>query len=80
MIFQEALINAMNDELPRIQEQVYYGLISSHTDILDKFLTESGIKRYNPQVQLRLQSVDSICFKVHMEPANLQIWTISVLY
>ena len=40
----------MNDELPRIQEQVYYGLINSNTDVLDKFLAESGIQRYNPQV------------------------------
>lgn len=43
-------MNAMNDELPRIQEQVYYGHINSHTDVLDKFLSESGISRYNPQV------------------------------
>lgn len=49
--YQEAVINAMNDELPRIQEQVYYGHINSHTDVLDKFLSESGIQRYNPQVQ-----------------------------
>lgn len=47
---EEALLNAMNDELPRIQEQVYYGLISSHTDVLDKFLSESGIMRYNPEI------------------------------
>lgn len=47
---QDALINAMNDELPRIQEQVYYGHISSHTNVLEKFLSESGIQRYNPQV------------------------------
>lgn len=44
-------MNAMNDELPRIQEQVYFGHINSHTDILDKFLSESGIQRYNPKVQ-----------------------------
>ena len=44
-------MNAMNDELPRIQEQVYYGHISSHTDVLEKFLSESGINRYNPQVK-----------------------------
>lgn len=43
-------MNAMNDELPRIQEQVYYGQINSKTDVLDKFLSESGITRYNPQV------------------------------
>lgn len=49
--FQDALMNAMNDELPRIQEQVYYGHISSHTDILEKFLSESGVQRYNPLVQ-----------------------------
>lgn len=49
--YQEALMNAMNDELPRIQEQVYFGHINSHTDILDKFLSESGIQRYNPKVQ-----------------------------
>ncbi|KAL0384582.1 UNVERIFIED_CONTAM: UDP-glucose:glycoprotein glucosyltransferase [Sesamum radiatum] len=47
---EEALINAMNDELPRIQEQVYYGQINSHTDVLDKFLSESGIQRYNPKI------------------------------
>lgn len=47
---EEAVINAMNDELPRIQEQVYYGHINSHTDVLDKFLSESGIQRYNPQI------------------------------
>ncbi|KAF2319840.1 hypothetical protein GH714_019555 [Hevea brasiliensis] len=46
----EALMNAMNDELPRIQEQVYYGHINSRTDILDKFLSESSISRYNPQI------------------------------
>lgn len=40
----------MNDELPRIQEQVYYGQINSHTDVLDKFLSESGVQRYNPKV------------------------------
>ncbi|KAJ7002680.1 UDP-glucose:glycoprotein glucosyltransferase isoform X1 [Populus alba x Populus x berolinensis] len=47
---EEVLMNAMNDELPRIQEQVYYGQINSHTDVLDKFLSESGISRYNPQI------------------------------
>ncbi|XP_024024438.1 UDP-glucose:glycoprotein glucosyltransferase isoform X2 [Morus notabilis] len=47
---EESLMNAMNDELPRIQEQVYYGHINSHTDVLDKFLSESGISRYNPQI------------------------------
>lgn len=47
---EEALVNAVNDELPRIQEQVYYGNIDSHTDVLDKFLSESGVSRYNPQI------------------------------
>lgn len=47
---EEALINSMNDELPRIQEQVYYGHINSRTDVLDKFLSESGTTRYNPQI------------------------------
>ncbi|KAA8545514.1 hypothetical protein F0562_020298 [Nyssa sinensis] len=47
---EEALINAMNDELPRIQEQVYFGHINSQTDVLEKFLSESGIQRYNPQI------------------------------
>ncbi|XP_047315092.1 UDP-glucose:glycoprotein glucosyltransferase [Impatiens glandulifera] len=47
---EEALLSAMNEELPRIQEQVYYGQIGSHTDVLNKFLSESGIKRYNPQI------------------------------
>lgn len=51
-IDQEALINSMNDELPRIQEQVYYGHINSRTDVLDKFLSESGTTRYNPQVSI----------------------------
>ncbi|KAI3702099.1 hypothetical protein L6452_27772 [Arctium lappa] len=47
---EDALMTAMNDELPRIQEQVYYGQINSRTDVLDKFLSESGIQRYNPQI------------------------------
>lgn len=44
-------MNAMNDELPRIQEQVYYGHINSRTNVLEKFLSESGINRHNPQVK-----------------------------
>lgn len=40
----------MNDELPRLQEGVYYGQINIRTDILEKFLTEEGQPRYNPQV------------------------------
>ncbi|XP_074311136.1 UDP-glucose:glycoprotein glucosyltransferase-like [Silene latifolia] len=47
---EEALLNGMNDELPRVQEQVYYGNIDSRTDVLDKFLSESGVRRYNPQI------------------------------
>ncbi|KAJ9552536.1 hypothetical protein OSB04_016581 [Centaurea solstitialis] len=50
LLVQEALMTAMNEELPRIQEQVYYGQINSRTDVLDKFLSESGIQRYNPQI------------------------------
>lgn len=40
----------MNEELPRIQEQVYYGHINSKTDVLEKILSENGYRRYNPQV------------------------------
>ncbi|CAA7402965.1 unnamed protein product [Spirodela intermedia] len=47
---EESATNAMNEELPRIQEQVYYGQISSSTDVLEKFLTESGYRRYNPLI------------------------------
>ncbi|KAG6576980.1 UDP-glucose:glycoprotein glucosyltransferase, partial [Cucurbita argyrosperma subsp. sororia] len=47
---EESLINAMNEELPRIQEQVYYGHISPHTDVLENFLSESGLSRFNPQI------------------------------
>ncbi|KAJ4784375.1 UDP-glucose:glycoprotein glucosyltransferase 1 [Rhynchospora pubera] len=47
---EESLMNAMNEEMQRLQEQVYYGQIGSHTDILDKFLSESGYKRYNPAI------------------------------
>ncbi|KAM3408479.1 hypothetical protein ACQJBY_001541 [Aegilops geniculata] len=47
---EDATMNAMNDELPRIQEQVYYGHIQSHTDVLEKFLAESSYKRYNPSI------------------------------
>lgn len=43
-------MNALNDETPRIQEQVYFGHINSQTDVLDKFLSETGIQRYNPRV------------------------------
>lgn len=59
---QDALMNAMNDELPRIQEQVYYGHINSHTDILDKFLSESSISRYNPQASHSRISLLDYCF------------------
>lgn len=54
LFWQDALINAMNDELPRVQEQVYYGQINSHTNVLDKFLSENGVSRYNPQVKCHL--------------------------
>ncbi|KAL3020684.1 hypothetical protein AAZX31_05G157300 [Glycine max] len=47
---KEALINALNDETPRIQEQVYFGQIMSDTDVLAKFLSEAGIQRYNPKI------------------------------
>ncbi|OIW17921.1 hypothetical protein TanjilG_17757 [Lupinus angustifolius] len=47
---EESLFNALNDETPRIQEQVYYGQIDSNTDVLDKFLSEGGIPRYNPKI------------------------------
>ncbi|XP_078173674.1 EMS-MUTAGENIZED BRI1 SUPPRESSOR 1 [Carex rostrata] len=47
---EESLMNAMNEEMHKLQEQVYYGQISSHTDILDKFLSEGGYKRYNPSI------------------------------
>ena len=43
-------MNAMNEELPRIQEHIYYGQITAETDVLEKFLSESGHHRYNPQV------------------------------
>ena len=47
-------MDAMNDELPRIQEQVYYGHIQSHTDVLEKFLSENSYKRYNPSVSTNI--------------------------
>lgn len=47
---EDVSMNAMNEELPRIQEKVYYGQITSNTDVLEKFLSESGYRRYNPQV------------------------------
>ncbi|XP_057737491.1 UDP-glucose:glycoprotein glucosyltransferase [Arachis stenosperma] len=47
---EEALFNALNEETQRIQEGVYFGQINSHTDVLDKFLSEAGIQRYNPQI------------------------------
>jgi UDP-glucose:glycoprotein glucosyltransferase len=50
-------MNAMNDELPRIQEQVYYGHIQSHTDVLEKFLSESSYKRYNPSVSTKFSDI-----------------------
>nr|KYP63179.1 UDP-glucose:glycoprotein glucosyltransferase 1 [Cajanus cajan] len=47
---EDALLNALNDETQRIQEQVYFGQIKSHTDVLAKFLSEAGIQRYNPRI------------------------------
>ncbi|XP_042473077.1 UDP-glucose:glycoprotein glucosyltransferase-like [Zingiber officinale] len=49
-VSEEASINAMNEELPRIQEQVYYGHINSKTDVLEKFLSENAYQRYNLQI------------------------------
>ncbi|XP_050875977.1 zinc finger BED domain-containing protein RICESLEEPER 2 [Lathyrus oleraceus] len=49
-LFIEALLNALNDETQRLQEQVYFGQIKSHTDVLDKLLSEAGIQRYNPRI------------------------------
>ncbi|KAK6945622.1 Glucosyltransferase 24, catalytic domain [Dillenia turbinata] len=47
---EDALLNAMNEELPRIQEQVYFGHITSQTNVLDKILSENGIQRFNPLI------------------------------
>ncbi|KAK6915977.1 UGGT, thioredoxin-like domain 1 [Dillenia turbinata] len=47
---EDALLDAMNEELPRIQEQVYFGHITSQTNVLDKFLSENGIQRFNPLI------------------------------
>ncbi|RDY03533.1 UDP-glucose:glycoprotein glucosyltransferase, partial [Mucuna pruriens] len=47
---EEALVNALNDETQRIQEQVYFGQIKSDTDVLANFLSEAGIQRYNPKI------------------------------
>ncbi|XP_047173369.1 UDP-glucose:glycoprotein glucosyltransferase [Vigna umbellata] len=47
---EDALLNALNDETQRIQEQVYFGQIKAHTDVLAKFLSEAGIQRYNPRI------------------------------
>ncbi|KAK7251140.1 hypothetical protein RIF29_34077 [Crotalaria pallida] len=34
----------------RIQEQVNFGKIKSNTDVLDKFLSKTGIQRFNPKI------------------------------
>ncbi|XP_024522450.1 UDP-glucose:glycoprotein glucosyltransferase-like isoform X1 [Selaginella moellendorffii] len=47
---QFSVMAAMNEELPKIQEMVYFGQIHSRTDVLDKFLAEEGLKRYNPKI------------------------------
>lgn len=55
----------MNDELPKLQEQVYYGQIESRTNVLDKLLSESGLSRYNPQVGSFTGSISFvICLRV----------------
>jgi UDP-glucose:glycoprotein glucosyltransferase len=68
-------MNAINYELPRIQEQVYYGHIQSHTDILDKFLSESSYKRYNPSVSTNISvKCGTLIFsQLIMPPCPLQI-------
>ncbi|KAI5067704.1 hypothetical protein GOP47_0018232 [Adiantum capillus-veneris] len=43
----EGGLQAMSEELPKIQEGVYFGHINSHTDILEKFLKEKAYFRYN---------------------------------
>lgn len=69
-------MNAMNDELPRIQEQVYYGHIQSHTDVLEKFLSENSYKRYNPSVSTNISEkckVQSTYFHPNNDVIFLQI-------
>lgn len=56
-----AAVQAMNDELPRLQEGVYYGQINIRTDILEKFLTEEGQPRYNPQVEYNQMALNYLC-------------------
>ena len=48
---QDAALQAMNEDLMKLQEGVYYVHINFHTDILEKFLSESGHPRYNPHVR-----------------------------
>lgn len=43
-------LQAMSEELPKIQEGVYFGHINAHTDILEKFLKEKTYFRYNPDI------------------------------
>lgn len=47
---QDAALQAMNEDLMKLQEGVYYGHINSRTDVLEKFLSESGHPRYNPHI------------------------------
>ena len=47
---QDAVLQAMNEDLMKLQEGVYYGHINSCMDILEKFFSESGHPRYNPHV------------------------------
>ncbi|MCO5576449.1 hypothetical protein L7F22_030259 [Adiantum nelumboides] len=46
----EGGVQAMSEELPKIQEGVYFGHINSHTDILEKFMKEKAYFRYNPNI------------------------------
>eukprot|EP00850_Spirogloea_muscicola_P001151 SM000004S15021 [mRNA] locus=s4:854375:863925:+ [translate_table: standard] len=46
----EGAVDGMGDEMPKVQEAVYYGRFTTRTDALSFFLDDSAVTRYNAKI------------------------------
>ncbi|KAG2321665.1 hypothetical protein Bca52824_014878 [Brassica carinata] len=71
---EETLLNAMNDELPKIQEQVYYGQIESRSNVLDKLLSESGLSGIIHRLLAEERTNQDMCHWLHLLRVGNLCW------
>eukprot|EP00850_Spirogloea_muscicola_P001842 SM000007S20802 [mRNA] locus=s7:271985:281468:- [translate_table: standard] len=46
----EGAVDGIGDEMPKVQEAVYYGRLTTRTDALSFFLDDSAVTRYNAKI------------------------------